>query len=65
MGILPYFSNINKLDYQNIIPNSSVKNPLNCNQSLEIKNFKEIKTNLKTIKADRFNTNSKMNRKRI
>ncbi|WP_181756967.1 hypothetical protein [Leptospira noguchii] len=51
LGILPYFSNINKLDYQNIIPNSSVKNPLNCNQSLEIKNFKEIKNKFKNNKS--------------
>ncbi|EJP03247.1 hypothetical protein LEP1GSC034_4324 [Leptospira interrogans str. 2003000735] len=28
-GILPYFSNIKELDYQNIVPNPSVKNPLN------------------------------------
>ncbi|EKR71956.1 hypothetical protein LEP1GSC041_2752 [Leptospira noguchii str. 2006001870] len=39
------------MDYQNIIPNSSVKNPLNCNQSLEIKNFKEIKNKFKNNKS--------------
>ncbi|ASV05156.1 hypothetical protein ACO2J1_02600 [Leptospira interrogans] len=44
-GILPYFSNIKELDYQNIVPNPSVKNPLND------KNFKEIKNKFKNNKS--------------
>ncbi|ASV09713.1 hypothetical protein B2G50_16095 [Leptospira interrogans serovar Canicola] len=44
-GILPYFSNIKELDYQNIVPNPSVKNPLNH------KIFKEIKIKFKNNKS--------------
>ncbi|WP_082270812.1 hypothetical protein [Leptospira interrogans] len=44
-GILPYFSNIKELDYQNIVPNPSVKN------LSMIKNFKEIKNKFKNNKS--------------